>query len=82
MIKIVKDRPMHNTTKRMKWTDFPMKDMEVGDSFFLKHAEIDRRRFSVMLNSVSKRLIKQGRGTNVKFSTRTEGDGFWVQRVS
>ena len=82
MINIVKDRPIQNSTARMRWTDFPMKDMEVGDSFFLKHAEIDRRKFSVMLNSVSKRLIKQGRGDNVKFSTRTEGEGFWVQRVS
>lgn len=82
MINIVKDRPIQGASERMKWTDFPMKDMEVGDSFFLKHAEIDRRKFSVMLNSVSKRLIKQGRGTNVKFSTRTEGEGFWVQRVS
>lgn len=79
-IELVKDRPLHNVSTRVRWTDYPLASMAVGDSFFLVEGEFERKKFSVMLNSVGKRLSKGD--CVVKFSTRTENGGMWVQRVS
>ena len=79
-IELVKDRPLHNVSTRSKWTDYPLANMAVGDSFFLVEGEFERKKFSVMLNSVGKRLSKGD--CVVKFSTRSENGGMWVQRVS
>ena len=79
-IEIVKDRPLHTVSSRAKWTDYPLATMSVGDAFFLEQGTFERKKLSVMLNSVGKRLTKGD--VVVKFSTRSENGGIWVQRVS
>lgn len=80
MIEIVKDRPLHTVSSRAKWTDYPLASMQVGESFFLEQGTFERKKLSVMLNSVGKRLTKCD--AVVKFSTRSENGGIWVQRVN
>jgi len=75
MIEVI-NKPVTQKAKRASWKDYPFSTMQVGDTFSLPKGEFERRKFSVMLNSVGKRL-------DVKFSTATDkatGDLF-VQRV-
>lgn len=62
--------------KRFKASDYEFDKLEVGQRFFVAEGEYHPKRFSVMCNSVGKRL---GR----KFSTKSdhEKNGVWCQRV-
>lgn len=74
MYEIVKNRPVSEHNRRISSKEFPFEDMDIGDSFYIKPGEIQRKKFSVMVYSVGKRL---GR----KFATRGENGGLWVQRI-
>lgn len=74
MYEIVKNRPVAEANRRVSAKEFPFEKMEVGDSFYIEEGRIERKKFSVMVYSVGKRL---GR----KFATRGENGGLWVQRV-
>lgn len=75
MYEIVKDRPVSEAKRRVSSKEFPFDKLEVGDSFFIDEGKIERKKFSVMVYSVGKRL---GR----KFATRGENGGLWVQRTA
>lgn len=74
-MEIVKDRPIHTSAQRASWKQYPFKDLEVGDSFKLEPGTFERKKFSVMMNSVGKRL-------GAKFSSKSEDGGLWVQRIA
>lgn len=88
MIEIVKDRPFIKAKKRASWKDYPFATLQIGESFYLEPGTFERKKFSVMIHSVGKRLSTAGSQVNgiepvvVKFSTRSENGGMWVQRVS
>ena len=72
----VTNKPVTQKANRASWKDYPFSTMQLGDEFSLEKGEFERRKFSVMLNSVGKRL-------NVKFSTSTDKEtgSLFVQRV-
>lgn len=66
--------------KRGPPTDRPWATMEVGDSFFAKTPEgITRRQFQQRLGTYGTRRLPN---SNRRFSTRAEGDGVRVWRIS
>jgi hypothetical protein len=75
MIEVI-NMPVSPKAKRASWKDYPFATMQVGDGFYLHKGTFERKKFSVMLNSVGKRL-------SVKFSTSTDkvNGSLFVQRV-
>lgn len=74
-MEIIKNRPIISSATRASWKDYPFATMQVGDSFFLEKGKYERKKFSVMMHSVGKRL-------NAKFSSKSENGGMWVQRIA
>ena len=78
------DRPIKKSPNRTSSKDFPFESLQVGQAFFIPEGQVERKRFSVMMNSVGKRLSTTD--YTVKFSWQSgEQDGkkgAFVQRIS
>lgn len=78
------DRPLKKSAVRTSSKDYPFSSLEVGQAFFIHAGQVERKKFSVMMNSVGKRLSNAD--CTVKFSWQSgEQDGVkgaFVQRIS
>jgi len=63
--------------KRFSSKDYPFAELQVGQRFFVEAGKYEPKRFSVMCNSVGKRL-------GVRFSNKSDPEkgGVWCHRVS
>ena len=84
-------RPIKKSPNRTSSKDFPFEALEVGQAFFIPEGTVERKKFSVMMNSVGKRLtlLDKERGcytSCVKFSWQSGEQngvkGAFVQRIS
>ena len=77
-------RPITKSPNRTSSKDFPFESLGVGQAFFIPEGTVERKKFSVMMNSVGKRLSTPER--TVKFSWQSGEDdgvnGAFVQRIS
>ncbi len=77
-------RPLVKSATRTRAKDFPFESLKVGEAFFIPAGTVERKKFSVMMNSVGKRLSTAD--TEVKFSWQSGeqdgGKGAFVQRIS
>lgn len=86
------DRPLKKSAVRTSSKDYPFASLAVGQAFFIPAGQVERKKFSVMMNSMGKRLSNPGipyqgiSPTTVKFSWQSgeqEGvKGAFVQRIS
>ena len=78
------ERPIKKSAVRTSSKDYPFASLSVGQAFFIPAGQVDRKKFSVMMNSMGKRLSTTD--TVVKFSWQSgEQDGIkgaFVQRIS
>lgn len=76
-------RPIKKSPNRTSAKDFPFSSLEVGQAFFIPSGTVERKKFSVMMNSVGKRLSSD---CMVKFSWQSGEQngvkGAFVQRIS
>ena len=81
-------RPIKKSAVRTSSKDYPFASLEVGQAFFIPAGQVERKKFSVMMNSMGKRLTSDKKlGFEcVKFSWQSgEQDGVkgaFVQRIS
>lgn len=77
------DRPLKKSAIRTSSKDYPFANLEVGQAFFIPAGQVERKKFSVMMNSVGKRLSTD---VTVKFSWQSGeqngANGAFVQRIS
>lgn len=78
-------RPITKSATRTRAKDFPFESLQVGQAFFIPAGTVERKKFSVMMNYVGKRLSMID-FEPVKFSWSSgvqDGvDGAFVQRIS
>jgi hypothetical protein len=78
------NRPLVKSPNRTRSKDFPFETLAVGQAFFVPEGTVERKKFSVMMNSVGKRLSTAD--TVVKFSWQSGEQngvkGAFVQRIS
>lgn len=85
-MEIITDRPLQKKPGRTSSKDFPFATLAVGEAFFVPEGTVERKKFSVMMNSVGKRLSPV-HGCVVKFSWQSGENkdgvkGAFVQRIS
>ena len=78
------ERPIKKSAIRTSSKDYPFDKLAVGQAFFIPAGQVERKKFSVMMNSVGKRLSTPEQ--TVKFSWQSGEDdgvkGAFVQRIS
>lgn len=82
-------RPIKKSPTRTSSKDFPFSSLEVGQAFFIPEGTVERKKFSVMMNSVGKRLSycsANAPAVVVKYSWQSGEQngvkGAFVQRIS